>query len=490
MTVDSRLAAALRSELEQVRPRAGAWAALRARLEESPPVPLWHRVWDLGLSRRQFLGRAATVAAAVLLPPVAPSRDAPPAWGALSRQGAIMHHPAPQAGPDPASLPVVTPPTPDEHDLYLPGVGFRRPAGMASRGPVTSVAGDLTLTVHRVAVLGRGTWLDVEVSGLRHDPAALGGGRIDVVLRADGQAHPAGPGRVRACREESGSITTRRVLRLGPLRSGPAEVEVIVSGELIRGELRALVPMVPAVEAGFPATRLSGAPATVDGVSIRVASAVLGADPTVLLLEVETPPPHGHVWVGSRMGGRERGHELALLDSGGREYLEEITLGGFSHDTAVFDDIVTFPWLPADASGVRLVVPTVTVAWHEGHAEVQVPLGRLRPGASVPLGLDLRLGPHPVRLTTAERWELPTGRLLTLHLDLGPRLDGHLLLGPGQVLLDGQDRGFRGCWSSESPARYETIDVPLPAETPAVASVTLRLPRVEIEGPWIVPLGF
>ncbi len=56
--------------------------------------------------------------------------------------------------------------------------------------------------------------------------------------------------------------------------------------------------------------------------------------------------------------------------------------------------------------------------------------------------------------------------------------------------LDGQDRGFRGRWSSESPARYETIDVPLPAETPAVASVTRRLPRVEIEGPWIVPLGF
>jgi hypothetical protein len=38
--------------------------------------------------------------------------------------------------------------------------------------------------------------------------------------------------------------------------------------------------------------------------------------------------------------------------------------------------------------------------------------------------------------------------------------------------------------------RYETIDVPLPPGTPDVVPITLRLPRVEILGPWIVPLGF
>ena len=81
------------------------------------------------------------------------------------------------------------------------------------------------------------------------------------------------------------------------------------------------------------------------------------------------------------------------------------------------------------------------------------------------------------------------GRLLTLRLDLGPRRHGRLLLGPSQVLLDGENHGFRGRWPHGLDARYEMIDVPLPAETGDMASVTLRGPRVEIEGPWIIPLG-
>jgi hypothetical protein len=48
----------------------------------------------------------------------------------------------------------------------------------------------------------------------------------------------------------------------------------------------------------------------------------------------------------------------------------------------------------------------------------------------------------------------------------------------------------RGRWSGPGHARYETIDVPLPPGTPDVVPITLRLPRVEILGPWIVPLGF
>jgi hypothetical protein len=359
---------------------------------------------------------------------------------------------------------------------------------MASREAISSVVGELTLIVHRVAVLGRGTWLDVEVSGLRHDPAMLGGGRIDVLVRADGQTYAASAGRSRALRLESGRIATRIMLRLGPLRPDLAEVEVVASGELIPEDLRALVPLVPVSEVGRKAIRLSGHAATVGGVTIRAANAVLGADPTVLLLEVETAPAWG-VWLGSRMGGRERGQELTLRDAQGREYLEEITVVGLSHAAAVFDDVVIFPRLPADAAGLRLVIPTVTVAGHEGAAEVQVPLARLRPGEPLAMGHDLRLGSNPLRVTAAELWELATGRLLTLRLDLGPRRDGRLLLGPGQVLLDGEDRGFRGRWSGGMDARYERIDVPLPADARDVASITMRLPRVEIEGPWIVPLG-
>lgn len=501
MSVEERLAAGLKRALEPVRPRPGAWVRLRSQLEESPPVPLWHRVWDMGLSRRQFLGGATAAAAAALLPapriaeaPRPP--EPPPPSGAVPRwdvprgqgQGWIDHHPA-AGGGKPSNLPVFAPPTPDEHDLYLPGVGFRRPRGMASPGPVSAAAGALTLTVHRVAVLGRGTWLDVEVSGVVPGPGTSRGIRLDVSLRADGQMHVAGLGPVRN-RWDDGRITVRTVARLGPLRPDLAEVEVIVGSEHIGGDLHALVPLVPAVEAGLMATRLTGAAATVGGVTISVARAILGTDPTVLLLEVRTPPPHGHVWIGARIGGRLRGGELTLLDAEGREYLEEPTVLGFSHDPAVFEDVVVFPRLAPGATGLRLVVQTVTVAAYKGEAELRVPLAGLRPGGTVPLALDLAFGDDPLHVVAAELWELATGRTLTLRLDLGPRRKGRLLLGPGEVLVDGEDRGFRGRWSGSGHARYETIDVPLPPETPDVVSITLRLPRVEILGPWIVPLGF
>jgi hypothetical protein len=492
MSVEERLAAGLVRALEPVRPRPGAWARLRSRLEESPPVPLWHRVWDMGLSRRQFLGGAAVAAAAAVVPArriaeasTPPSPEPPPPWGWPWRfppeagQGSIVHHPG---GGDPRHFPVFRPPEPDEHDLYLPGIGFCRSHGMASRGPVSAVAGGRTLTVHRMAVLSTGTWLEVEVSGVVPGPGSSRGVRFDVSLLADGEVQVADLGPIHN-RWDEGKVTGRAVAHLGPLRPGLAEVGVIVGGEQIGGNLQAPVPLVPAVEAGLPATRLSGAEATVGGVTVNVPRAVLGTDPTTLLLEVRTPPPYGHVWIGSRLG-RVRGEELSLFDADGHEYLEEPTVVGFHGQV-----VVVFPQLPSGASGLRLVVPTVAVATPDDEAELLVPTAGRRSGAVIPLGLDLTLGGLPFRVVAAELWELATGRLLTLRLDLGPRRQGRLLVGPGEILVGGKDRGFRGRWPDPGHARYETIDVPLPPQTPDVVSITFRLPIVEILGPWIVPLG-
>jgi len=360
MSAEERWASQLREDLEQIRPAPGAWASLRSRLQDEPSMALWHRVWEHGLSRRQFLGGAATAAAALV----------PSPWTVV----------APAAPPRPADLPVFAPPMPDEHDLYLPGIGFRQPRGMASRQSVSASSGDLTLTVNGIAVMGRGTWLDLEVGGLERGPGGTASGGVDVRLRADGVTRTPSPGVTRARRDESGGITFRRVLRMGPLRPDLTEIEVIVSGELIAGELHAVVPLLPAIEAGLPAVRLAGEAVTVGGVSIRVTNAVLG-DPTVLLLRVVTPPPHQFIWLRGGIGGRVRGEELVLRDAQGREYLEELPLGGgFSHDPAVFDDVVHFPRLPTDASDFRLVVPRVTLARPTGDTVVIegpwiVPLG-------------------------------------------------------------------------------------------------------------------
>jgi hypothetical protein len=97
MSVEERLAADLERALEPVRPRPGAWAQLRSQLEESPPVPLWHRVWERGISRRQFLGGAAAAAGAALLPapplgetPALPQPEPPPPWGVWAPPRRVM----------------------------------------------------------------------------------------------------------------------------------------------------------------------------------------------------------------------------------------------------------------------------------------------------------------------------------------------------------------------------------------------------------------
>ena len=78
MSLESVLAGRLAAELAEVRPRDGAWTDLRAALEADSPVPLWHRVWDRGLSRRQLL-RAAAAAAGSLALPAMPAEPAAPA---------------------------------------------------------------------------------------------------------------------------------------------------------------------------------------------------------------------------------------------------------------------------------------------------------------------------------------------------------------------------------------------------------------------------
>src|SRR5262249_27035554 len=148
--------------------------------------------------------------------PAQPHPEPPPPWDRWAPprpgHGSIWHHPARK----PANLPVLRPPAPVEHDLYLPGVGFRGPGGMASRGPVSAAAGGLSLTVHRVTVLDEGTWLDVEVSGVAPGPGSRRSIGFEVTLRADGQTHAAAADLNRTSDSwDDGRLTVRTVAHLG-----------------------------------------------------------------------------------------------------------------------------------------------------------------------------------------------------------------------------------------------------------------------------------
>jgi hypothetical protein len=150
MSIEALVADGLRRELEAVQPAPGAWRALRERLADQAPVQLWHRVWDHGVSRRQFLRVAAAVAGGVLVPGL----------------------PAPLAAP--AKGPA-TPPPPGTHFdgaiiLRDPGGGIRGEAAFGGQ------------RIHKHAG-GATAWMRLHLPGVR-----LGAGEALVVATLTGQA--------------------------------------------------------------------------------------------------------------------------------------------------------------------------------------------------------------------------------------------------------------------------------------------------------------
>src|SRR5262249_8690446 len=142
--------------------------------------------------------------------------------------------------------------------------------------------------------------------------------------------------------------------------------------------------------------------------------------------------------------------------------------------------------LPADTRGLELVVPTLSFHDSEGEAMIDMPIGGLRVGGRQPQPQDLRLGRYSLRLTEGELLARPA---LALHLDLGEATDGRLLLHPAQVLVDGRELGWKMRWRSGNVMRSDVIEVPLPPGHGDVVRITMRMPAVEVEGPWVVPLN-
>jgi hypothetical protein len=501
MSLETALAERLAAELAEVRPRDGAWADLRAALETDPPVALWYRVWDRGLSRRQFLRAAAAAAGSLALPGV-PAAPAPlvglpgaPAAPVPERRSAGYGAPLPY---EPVHFDAgAGPPT-----VYLPGLGFTSDrAAAASDRPVSVTVGRLTLTVHHLAWVEGAAWVDAELAGLpdldlrdlrqpQLEDASLavtnGGGSARAAT--GWQASGFGP-------DEQGRMASRTLRRLTGVRLGPGEAEVALGGPRLPRGLTARVRLRPAAEVGLPAERLSTASATVRGVTVGVADAAMGADPTVLRLIVSGLSEPWYAQIGARFGrvhdrrGRNAVHELLLRDAEGREYLEEPSLQPIRHDPNLLDDVAHFPRVPPDARGLRLVVPALTVTGVRGTCRLTVPIEGLRLGSKRPVALSGVLAGFPVRVVALELLERDGGLALALDTDLGPPVDGRLLVSPGMVLVDGENRGVTFHWAAGHGERAEVIEVPVPPSAGSSIVLTLHTPAVEVQGPWVVPLG-
>jgi hypothetical protein len=495
MSFETLLGAGLKRELEQVRPTPGAWSELRSRLEEAQ-VGLWHRVWQRGVSRRQFLRGAAVAAGGVLMP--LPAAGAAAAGLAPQPSGWGTSLPFRPASEPRLLFPTISTfsPTGTGPDVYLRGLGFcADPNGVAAAAPASATMGEFTLSVERLATVGDRTWVELELAdagepAMDLPPQSLVQGKI-ILRDTAGRLVGEGPLRmqtVRVHRDGGAAAWTR--LHLPDVRLRAGEVEVAAAGPRLPEGLSVRLRLMPVAEVGLPAVRLTGASATARGVTISVVSAAHGGHPTVLRLAAAGVP--GGTCIGSRiMWTRSPGDELVLRDSDGREYLETLEDGSrhpISHDEALFDDVAYFPRLPPHARGLELVVSSVTVREAEGEAVVDVALAGLRAGVRQPLVQDLRLGRYPVRVTGVELTETETRQTLALHLDLGEKIDGRLLLRPARVTVDGQVLGHTIRWSPHEVLRSEVIEVPLPPHVGEAVRVTLSQPTVEISGPWVVPL--
>jgi len=482
MSVEALVAAELRRELDAVRPLSGAWRALRDQLADEAPVPLWHRVWDHGMSRRQFLRAAAAIAGAAMVPGL----PAPPPSEHLA--GSIIFMPPPPPGTIRAGIPTFSPAGPGP-DTYLRGLGFcSDPYAVASADVATATADQLTLSVRRLASVADGTWLELEVVDAGVDAKDLPPpGHFDgtLVLRdpAGGDLAEIPLGAQRIVKHGWSHVTGWMRLHVPGVRLHAGEVVILATVTARATTLVARVRLLPVAEVGQPASRPRRAQATVRGITIRVVAAALGGDPAVLRLDASEVG--GAACIGSRMGTRGRGGELVLRDAQGREYLEEIALHPTSHGSTLFDDVAHFPRLPADARGLELIVPTLSFHDREGEAVVEVPIRGLRVGVRQPLPRDLRLGGYSLRITEVELLAPPA---LALHLDLGHATDGRLLLYPAQVVVDGRQLGWNMRWRPGNVMRADVIEVPLPPGHGDVVGVTMRTPAVEVEGPWVVPL--
>jgi hypothetical protein len=142
-----------------------------------------------------------------------------------------------------------------------------------------------------------------------------------------------------------------------------------------------------------------------------------------------------------------------------------------------------FPGLPADAGGVRVVVPFVAVAEQDGEASVTVPLAGRAVDEEILLAAELAMGPYPFRVPTARIVDLFDRRLLRLDTDFGPWRDGRRLLGADRVLLDSQDLGFN-MQPDDEDGRWSWVGLALPPELPERVVVTFRYPLVALAGPW------
>lgn len=376
--------------------------------------------------------------------------------------------------------------------VYVPGIGFR--SSDALRMPERTIVrqGERALAVVSLVSSEAGTELGFEIKDDRLEDACLAGKlehsalmNLGVRLRdEDGNSYARSAGLHNGMglgQHEFGFF--HRELGFEALRADVRRVVLEVDGAF--GAWAVPVEVMPITETGVAVQRAVDRATTKQGIAVRLIGIALREEETMVELDATWTPPIAAIHGIGAMLQRQGDDRLVLVDGQGRRYEEELSRetvqrphGSCAHTTA------KFPPLPADATELTLIVPSVVVEESDATLEFELPMNDSR---------EVRFGPYPMRLGPAslvhdlleEPGKPPGYGLRFVFGPLGWHEDRRALR-PMRISLDGAEhKGFGWGWHADPDMRNFTVTLK-PGASPR--TVTLARPMVSIRGPW--EIGF
>lgn len=274
----------------------------------------------------------------------------------------------------------------------------------------------------------------------------------------------------------------RRELGFEPLPPQVRRVVLDIDGAF--GPWRVPVEVLPIAETGVAVQHPVDRATSKHGITVRLVGIALRAEEAIVELEAAWSPPivaiHG---IGALMQ-RQGNDRLVLIDGQSRRYDEELSRESTQkpRDSGA-RTIAKFPPLPADATELTLIVPSVVVEESGATLEFELPMTGER---SVRFGaFPMRLGPATIAQDLLEAPGRQPG--YGLRFALGPRdwHNGRRVVRPMRISVDGvEQKGYGWGWHPEPDMTNYTVTLK-PGASPK--RVTLERPMLSVRGPWEIP---
>jgi hypothetical protein len=387
-----------------------------------------------------------------------------------------------------------------EPACLVPGLGIRPcgEAGLIATGPVSVSRGAATITVQSLLSAGGETVVRIEIAGLPAAPRLLEGsaaltrltlsdsrGGEYAGIRRNASSTPIGfgpdgmplPGATQAFHVE-GSFA--------PLDAAVREAQIILQGPEPVGVWTVRVPVIPIAEAGLTQARPGDSSATIEDITVSVATVASNESRTVVQLVANADPP----WraVENIAGFLDRFSTLPrieLVDDQGRTYPQEFNPPrALSVVSDRWTEELVFPPLAADAQSATLEIPFVTAMRDTPSASLFISLAGLKVGDQRSLNETVTLGIYSFRVTRVGIVAEQGGPQLAIGLDLGDWRNGQKLVSSRLQLEGAPPARFSAITSPDRTRQWTEVRMPLSQGIGDDVTLIFRGVSIAVEGPW------